>query len=403
MKKILKKPLVALLTLMSRIALAKHKPQIIAITGSVGKTTTKDILYYALTDVVDVRASSKSYNSDIGVPLSVFGLDNPYTSLGKWMAVYASAIKQIFSKDFPDVLVLEVGIGAPGDMLVITKWLTPDISIFTQLSPDPVHLEFFNSREDIYSEKKTLATATRQDGVVIYNGDDLILERVLGDIQQQKVAFQIPSLVRMSPEGTHITIDGSDVVLKGALAFHLRNAVSIVYEVAKIIGVEVSNVWASLENNFIATQGRAQLIHGINDSIIIDDAYNASPVAVRASLSSFEKLNTEGRKIFVFGDMMELGDIEESAHREIAQYINFVDELITVGPRAWWTHDEAQQKDVATKHFDTSDQAGEYLKKHLQTGDAVLFKASRHSIKMERAIVQIALPDERDKLVQDYL
>jgi UDP-N-acetylmuramoyl-tripeptide--D-alanyl-D-alanine ligase len=403
MKKILKVPLVFFLTLMARVALWKHKPTIIAITGSVGKTTTKDILYCALRDVVDVRASSKSYNSDIGVPLSVFGLDNPYTSLWKWFHVYTQAIAQIISPNFPKVLDLEVGIGAPGDMTNITKWMSPDISIFTQLSPDPVHLEFFDSREDIYQEKKTLATATKQSGVVIYNGSDSILERVLNDVVQQKVAFTLPPFVRMSKEGTHITIDTHEVLLRDVVAFHFRNAVSISYEVSKTLDVEITEVLASLEKNYQPTPGRARLIKGINETIIIDDAYNASPVAVRASLSSFEKFHTEGRKIFVFGDMMELGDIEDEAHKDIANYINFLDELITVGPRALLTHKASEDKNISAKHFDTSDEAGAYLKKSIHKNDAILFKASRHSIQMERAIVQIALPEEKDKLVQDYL
>ena len=391
------------LTVLAKRALKKHNPRIIAITGSVGKTTTKDIIYYSLKDLTDVRASKKSFNSDIGVPLSIFGLNNPYVSPKQWMIVFKNALRQLRGETFPSVLVLEVGAGSPGDISGIAPWLRPDISVFTQLSRDPVHLEFFDSPEDVYQEKKSLAVHTKESGVVLYNGKDPILERLLNEEGIHTDTFNVEERTdTLRSDGIEVSIEGDSVLLKGITGKHFGNMVSIVRKISQYLGYSTAEMFESLEKNFTPTRGRGRLIRGINNAILIDDAYNASPVAVRASLKSFEEFKALKKKIFVFGDMMELGNIEGQAHREVTEYLSFIDMLITVGQRAQQTHD-AVPDDIEARHFNTSDEAGKYLKDILQEGDAVLFKGSRHAIKMERAIVQVALPEEREKLVQDYL
>ena len=331
------------------------------------------------------------------------GLDNPGTSSSKWVKALWSGLMQIlFSNDFPDLLVLEVGAGAPGDIRKIATWLRPDISVFTRLAETPVHIEFFESKEQLYAEKKSLAEHTKQDGLVLYNADDELLESVLADIVVQKEGFSPEGEIVFTKEGT--MLQGEDkVTLPGVLGFQVMYPVAALIKIYIHLGIDIQEGLKSLAKEYIPTPGRARIIKGFDQMILIDDAYNASPVAVEAALDVLEKFDASGRKLFVFGDMMELGDYAEKAHVDVAVQAGFVHELITVGELSIDTHKRAMQLGTPTKHFKTSVEAGEYLIDSHQEGDTILFKSSRHAIKMEQAIVQLSLPEEHHKLVQEYL
>ncbi len=404
MKELLKKPLVALLGWEAKQMLNKHSPIVIAITGSVGKTTTKDILYAGLVGITDVRAAKKSFNSEIGVPLAIMDLSNPGLHPIRWIKTLILGVKQvIFDKDFPELLVLEVGAGAPGDIEGIAQWICPDISVFTALAKTPVHIEFFDSKEQLYAEKKSLAEYTKEEGLVLYNGDDEILESVLKDISHRKERFVIDGEVTFNKEGTQLKNGEYEVVLSEVLGSQMMYPVTALIKIYKELGIEITDGLQSLSDNYVPTPGRARIIQGIDNTLLIDDAYNASPVAVKKALEVFEQFEAEGRKIFVFGDMMELGEHAEQAHVDVALQSTYVHELITVGKLSLDTYTRAIQLGIAAMHFETSVEAGEYLAKNHERGDSILFKSSRHSIKMEQAIVQMALPEEREKLVQEYL
>ena len=403
MKELFKKPLVALLGWEAKQLLKKHAPIVIAVTGSVGKTTTKDILHAGLVGITDVRAAKKSFNSEIGVPLAIMALQNPGSNPVKWIATLLSGMKQVFvNKEFPELLVLEVGAGAPGDIRNIATWITPDISVFTALAETPVHIEFFNSKEELYEEKRSLAEFTKKEGLVLYNGEDQILKQVLDSVVQRKETFSIDGDISFSQEGTKLS-GQHDVVLPGVLGSQMMYPVMALIKIYEELGIEITDGLQSLSDNYTPTPGRARIIKGIDNTLLIDDAYNASPVAVEKALEVFDKYETEGRKIFVFGDMMELGDYAEKAHVDVALQSTYLHELVTVGDLSQDTHTRAVQLGIPAVHFKTSQEAGKYLVDTHEQGDSILFKSSRHSIKMEQAIVQMTLPGEKHKLVQEYL
>lgn len=387
------------------LIIKRHKPMIIAITGSVGKTTTKDILYAGLQDHFNTRTAQKSFNSDIGVPLSIMDLQNPSTSLLQWLVVLTRGVWIIISgKEYPELLILEVGAGAPNDVRKIAKWLKPDISVFTKLAETPVHIEFFESKEQLYNEKKTLATYTKPEGLVLYNGDSKRLAELLKDISQRTKTFSLPDSISFNTSGTGFVYEGKPVTLPEVLGFQMVYPVMALIEIYKELGVDVSVGLETLQENYEPTPGRARLIQGIDKTTIIDDAYNASPVAVKAALEVLGKLETNNRKVFVFGDMMELGDHAIEEHILVAKLAeSVVDEVITVGELSKETDNYLENTETKNIHFDTSVEAGEYLVDSHMEGDVILFKASRHAIKMEQAIVQMALPEEHGKLVQEYL
>ena len=125
---LIKKILVGILTIEARLILWRYRPKIIAVTGSVGKTTTKDAIYAAICASLHVRKNAKSYNGDIGVPLTILGCDNPWSDPFKWIAVYVTGLwRCIVPQTYPQWLVLEVGADRPGDIRSVARWLKPDI------------------------------------------------------------------------------------------------------------------------------------------------------------------------------------------------------------------------------------------------------------------------------------
>lgn len=151
---LLKKVLVQLLAWEARLILWKYKPKIIAVTGSVGKTSTKDALYTALKDSVSIRKNQKSLNSEFGVPLTIIGRDSGWRNPLSWLVTLGYGIGQIIlPMRYPAWLVLEVGADKPGDIASITQWLKPDIAFITAIPNIPAHVENFRSPEQVAEEK----------------------------------------------------------------------------------------------------------------------------------------------------------------------------------------------------------------------------------------------------------
>ena len=173
MKDTIKKIVIFILTLEAKLVLRKYKPKIIAITGSVGKTTTKDAVYTALLPFTYVRKSAKSFNSDIGIPLAILGLPNAWSDAPKWLSNILAGLLLIIRKEsYPKWLVLEIGADHPGEIERVMRWLHPDISVITRIGEVPVHVEHYRSVRDVAREKSFLARGVKKDGFLILNADD---------------------------------------------------------------------------------------------------------------------------------------------------------------------------------------------------------------------------------------
>ncbi len=175
MKNVFKQIVVSILEWEAKLVLKKYKPKIVAITGSVGKTSTKDAVYTALSRFYFVRASKKSQNSEIGIPLTILNLSNVERSmdfLGWLTNILNGLILVIMPSHYPEWLVLEVGTDKPGDIARATSLITPDIVVVTKLSKVPVHVEFFATAEDLFAEKGNLVKALKREGTLILNADD---------------------------------------------------------------------------------------------------------------------------------------------------------------------------------------------------------------------------------------
>jgi UDP-N-acetylmuramoyl-tripeptide--D-alanyl-D-alanine ligase len=173
MQTFFKKIISYILRVESQLVLWKYEPKVVAITGSVGKTSTKDAVFAVISGVSYVRKSEKSYNSEIGLPLTVLGVSNGWNNPYNWVLnIFKGLWLFIWPHKYPKWLVLEVGIGKPGDMKKTASWLHTDIVIITAIGETPSHIEFFRSCEHLVEEKSGLIKTLKKDGLLILNNDD---------------------------------------------------------------------------------------------------------------------------------------------------------------------------------------------------------------------------------------
>ncbi|MES2023304.1 MAG: UDP-N-acetylmuramoyl-tripeptide--D-alanyl-D-alanine ligase [Patescibacteria group bacterium] len=423
MKDLFKKIIIYVLRVESQLVLWKYKPKIVAITGSVGKTSTKDAVYAVISKVAYVRKSQKSFNSEIGLPLTILGIPNGWNSPSAWLQNILKGlwlfINPFPSHKYPEWLVLEVGVGKPGDMKKTASWLKTDAVIITAIGDTPVHIEFFNSREHLIEEKSGLIKTLKKDGLLVLNADD---EAVLG--------MKIKSKNRVVTYGFK---EGADVLGSGDSIFYEndKNPTGIIFRTDAggsslpviIEGVFGRNhIYASLASlalsfglkfNMLSAvdalksyefpAGRMRLISGINESLIIDDTYNSSPFACESALKTLGEVKSQGRKVAVLGDMLELGKHTEEAHKNIGRIAKEnADVLVVVGQRAKDIEVgalEAGMKKENILEYNNSFEAGEFLKTFVKKRDLVLVKGSQ-GMRMEKIVEQIMLhPEEKENLL----
>lgn len=408
MKNFFKAGVVAILTYQAKLVLRKHKPFIIAVTGSVGKTSTKDAIFAVIKNHRSTRKSEKSFNSEIGVPLSILGLPNGWDNPLLWIKNFIEgALVLLLHRTYPEVLVLECGVDRPGDMAALAGWLKPDIVVMTRLPDVPVHVEFFGTPEAVIAEKLELLKALKPDGVFIYNHDDSRLQEVVTEVRQSSVGFSryVPAHFTAShdeviyhndqPVGSSFTITHlhESVVIKIMGTVGLQNAyiATATAAVADQLNIPLGAVAeAFLEYN--GPPGRMRMLPGIKGSLIIDDSYNSSPIAAEAALQSLGELRGAKRKIAVLGDMLELGQYSSRAHERIGEIAaSSVDVLFTVGVRSRKTAEAALEHGLHEKNIfqhDDAAKAGRELQAYLKPGDIVLIKGSQ-GVRAERIVEEV--------------
>lgn len=423
MKKFFKKIIVFIITWEAKLVVKKYKPKVIAITGSVGKTSTKDAIFLVLSKFKSVRKSEKSFNSEIGLPLTILGLPNGWDSICTWIEnIFKGLLLLIWKHSYPEYLVLEVGVGKPGDIKKnVVPWLHPDVVVITRFPDKPVHVEFFGSKEEIISEKSALAYALKPDGLLILNKDDDNVYDLAGKVDRRTISYgfkEDATYHALYPTYQERVEDG--ITIPNGISFKifhdgntypviLPNIIGMHYVGSALAAIAVSVELGSLVlesinaiREFETPPGRLSLIDGIRGSILIDDTYNASPVATEAAIEVLKAVKGE-RKIAVIGDMLELGKYTEGEHKVIGKQLTDVaDIIITVGPRAKFVRDGAIEKEFLAEKiysFNNSNEASEFLKEFVSKGDIVLLKGSQ-GIRLERTTEAImAHPELKKKLL----
>lgn len=411
MKDLIKPLIVKLLVWEAKLVLRRHKPFIIAVTGNLGKTSTKDAIYAVMKDSFHVRRSEKSLNSEFGVPLTILGEKSGWSSPIRWLVILGRGLLVPFAKQYPTHLVLEIGADRPGDIKSIASWLKPDIAIVTQFGQVPVHIEFFKDRDAVVAEKAHIVSALKHSGLFIYNADDHDAVNLLEKTSARKTSVGIrePADVKANDVrmyGKPLTGTEADVTIDlpaqaGGQSYHLVLpevvGKSSVYSalpalaVARELDIPLEVACAAIRDGD-KPKGRMRLLQGMNGSVIIDDTYNASPKATEHGLETLSQIDTIGRKIAVLGDMLELGEFTRDEHYKIGKVAaKCAHKLYTVGIRSRITAEGALDggmRDENIMECDTSIDAGKELVQVLQEGDVVYMKGSQ-GVRMERAVKMI--------------
>jgi UDP-N-acetylmuramoyl-tripeptide--D-alanyl-D-alanine ligase len=414
MKNLFKKIVVSILTFQAKILLGRHKPTIIAVTGSVGKTSMKDAIYSILKYHHSARKSEKSFNSDIGVPLTVLGLPNAWNNPFLWFKnLLDGFFIAFFSRQYPDYLILETGVDRPGDMSKLASWLSPSILVLTRFPDIPVHVEYFATPEAVIKEKMQLANALTENGVIVYNHDDDRIKAELVEVRQQAIGYgrYLPTQFKAStdeiiynddvPVGIGFTVDyvGETVPVRvnGAVGVPLVYTYTGAIAVAAQCGISLTDAATALASHQ-PPGGRMRIIKGLKGSILLDDTYNSSPIATEQALATLKEMKHAKRKVAVLGDMLELGRFSAGEHERIGSLVaDVADALFTVGVRSRKTAEGALEfglDEAMIFQYEEGTKAGKELQQFLQPGDVVLIKGSQ-GLRMEKVVEEVmAHPEE---------
>jgi len=422
MKSIFKKIISLIITCEAILIIKKYKPKIIAITGSVGKTSTKDAIFAVMSSSFFVRKSEKSFNSDIGIPLTILGCQNAWFDPIKWCRNIFRGLELIlFTNKYPEWLILEVGADRPGDIKNVSRWLKPNVVVLTSFAKVPVHVEFFKDRDAVIREKKYLVDALKHDGILIVNGDDEDSVKIKESTKNISIIYGTSNMADLIAteiknyygkdggiEGVTFKVEYKEniipVIIKGALGD--KSLYSSVAAIAVGISQKINIVKAGEALiNLEASKGRMRIIKGIKNTTIIDDTYNSSPKALISALNTLKeiKVSNSAKKIAVLGDMLELGKHSIDEHYKAGKLVADVcDILLTVGIRSRKIAEGALDGLLSEKNiyqFEDSVEAGKFLQNILKEGDVILIKGSQ-SMRMERAVEEVmSEPDKAGELL----
>lgn len=420
MKKYLKSCLLGLLKIVMRwlssLVLRKYKPAIVGITGSAGKTSTKAAVKAVVAHERDVYASDKNFNNELGLPIAILCETLEDGPMG-WIKVIGKGIKKLIKTDesYPEVLVLEYGIDRPGDMTYLLRIAKPHIAIMTAIGETPVHVEFFAGREALVREKSKLIQSLPATGFAILNMDDPDIMKVRGLTRARVITFgfsgeadvridrfsnmtkdSFGASFKISHKGSFVPMQLSGVVGK-THAYSAAAGASI----GLILGMNLVKIAEALKD-YDPPKGRLRLVQGRHHTTIIDDTYNASPIAMQEAIDVLKSVKAK-RKIAILGDMLELGKHTFDAHEKMGTQIGKkIDMLITVGTRAKFISDSAIKNGLEKRkvwNFMNTKDAGEFVAQKMQEGDVVLAKGSQ-GVRMEQAVkIMMAEPELAEKIL----
>ncbi|HOV88713.1 MAG TPA: UDP-N-acetylmuramoyl-tripeptide--D-alanyl-D-alanine ligase [Candidatus Paceibacterota bacterium] len=400
-----------ILRLLAQWTLAKYKPAVIGITGSVGKTSTKEAVYAVLKGERRTRRSQGNFNNELGVPLTILGDYKEIRGILFWPKVIFQALGQlvVFNKNYPEILVLEMAADRPGDIEYLTRLTRPKIGIITAIGKIPVHVEFYPNPAAVAREKAHLIEFLPANGFAILNRDDdfvwdlrtktrahVVSYGFKEDADIQILNFEYKFDENEFPEGITFKIQYGNVFVP----FHLYRVMGKpqIYSVAAavavgiVFGINLVKISDYL-SNYQPPDHRMRILKGIKNSVILDDCYNASPISMKAALETLSSF-TQRRKVAVLGDMLELGKYTTEAHEEIGkEAAKKVDFLICVGAAARLIADSAIKHGLDKNKvliFNNSESASKMIKKAITNNDVILVKGS-HAMQLEKIVEELKI------------
>lgn len=385
----------------------KQSFKIIAIVGSIGKTSTKFAVAQTLSQRYKVRFQEGNYNDLVTVPLVFFGVSAPslFNPLA-WLAVFIRCEAQLH-KPYPyDVVVVELGTDGPGQIAAFSQYVQADIAVLTSITPE--HMEYFTDLDAVAKEE--LSVIGYSDHVVM-NTD--LVTREYESFVPEAITYSIHSDSEYTVSEYSFTPSGVSFTLEKNSAELLRTTHPAISElqlysltaastVSDLLGMSVDEITTGLKR-VVPVSGRLQLLTGIKDSVIIDDSYNSSPEAAKAVLQTLYGLKAS-QKIALLGNMNELGEFSPNAHTELGKFCDpkQLDIVVTLGPDANnYLATAAEANGCKVQQFQDPYAAGEYIKSIISPGAVVLVKGSQNRVYAEEAIKPIlANPSDQAKLVR---
>ena len=343
---------------------------LLAVTGSAGKTTTKDILAHLLARRFRVMKSTGNLNNHIGLPLQLLKLETEH-----------------------DLAVVEMGMNHAGEIRTLAALAQQDLAVVTCVAP--VHLEFFESIADIARAKYEIVETLHPGGTAVLNADDEYVSQFGRDFKGTVVTFGIHRAADVSAQNVKLNgVAGSEFEL---VAGSVREAVKLPLVGEHNIYNALAAAGAALERGVSPSEAAAALttlrpsekrgqVLELRGATIINDSYNSNPRALEAMIDTLASIKAQ-RRILVAGEMLELGPTADALHRESGRHAaeKKIDVVIGVRGLAQGLAEAACGAGVQAQFMETPEQAGDWLARELRPGDAVLLKASR-GVKLERAL-----------------
>jgi len=352
-----------------------YRTPVVALTGSNGKTTTKEMISVCLETVFPTLKTEANLNNLIGLPLTLLKLTEKER-----------------------VVILEMGMNVPGEIRRLTEIAEPDVGLITNIQK--VHLEGMGSLERIREEKGELFRRMRRDGTILVNQNDPHVIDLASEFSGQKITFGVEKSadvmakeIRLrGAEGTSFKLilegEKSEVSLPLLGRHFVPNALAAI-GVASLFGIETKKAKEALER-FRPFPMRMEVVHLEGGKILINDAYNANPRSMEIALETLSEVKGKGRAIAVLGDMLELGDFTDEAHRQLGEKVKelSIDLLLTLGEKAALVVESAIRHGFESKRarvVESHSEGIEILKKMAQEGDWILVKGSRR-LAMEKVV-----------------
>lgn len=346
--------------------------RVVGITGSVGKTSTKEFIAAVLAEKYKVHKTAGNYNNEVGLPLTIFGI-----------------------QEDDQIAVLEMGINTFGEMHRLSEVAKPDICVMTNIGQ--CHLENLIDRDGILRAKSEIFDFMNPEGTVIVNGDDDKLATIHEVYGKAPVTFGMnknnaiwaDNIENRGLLGSRADIHMGDALVHANIPLPgehmIYNAMA-----AAAVGLQFDMTKEEIAagiSHVEAVAGRSHLIEA-GDKVIIDDCYNANPVSMKAAIDLLA--TAPGRKVAILGDMFELGENEKAMHGEVGKYAaeKGIDLILCVGGLSASMYEEAVKNGGNAKHFEKREELEEVLGNLLQPGDTVLVKAS-HSMAFENIVKNI--------------
>jgi len=389
--------------------LKRTRPIIIGITGSYGKTSTKEAVYEVLKKKWRVYRNPKSLNTEIGLLLAILQQPSGFRSPIKWAKVFVGALWDAFFSAQYDFLILEYGADKPGDIAHLVSLVKPHVGIITHIAQTHQAEGQFQNIEEVFEEKGKLVACLEKSDIAILNHADPWLKKLGGRLDAKTFWFNGKDLSASNLKNTAYGF--SAAIQNHQQKIHAAFAVAGAYHIDVLLpallcgtlhGVPLEEGVKALQG-FRLPPGRMSIIEGKSGSTLLDSTYNASPQTVEQALTLLRDFPGK-RKIAVLGNMNELGKFSLEAHRAVGAKIgDWIDLLITVGVQAVEVADQALKNGfpkTRMKVLFEAQETAEFLLSRIKKGDVILFKGSQNNVRLERAVKILMLhPEDANKLL----